>query len=256
MTRMPAAASLGSYFPDLADPQAQVDVSVVIPTILRPCLSRALESVFAQAGIGRLQVLIGVDKPGNPEILYKTLERRPAHVSALVLTLPYSTSARHGGPHSASDGGATRSILSFMANSRYVAYLDDDNTWLPGHLSGLLAAIPGKAWAFARRMLIDEETGRELAVDRWDSVGVNKGRFAQMGGMVDPNTLMIDKVAAAAMLGRWSETADGRVNELADRHFFAAIREAPHAEVAEVSVRYGIRRTNVLNNLIASGATF
>lgn len=251
---MPAALSLGSYFPDMADPQAQVDVSVVIPTILRPCLGKALDSVFAQAGVGRLQVLIGVDKPGNPEILHKMLERRPAHVSALVLTLPYSTSARHGGPHSASDGGATRSILSLMANSRYVAYLDDDNAWLPTHLAGLLAAIPGKAWAFSRRMLIEEETGRELAVDRWDSLGVNKGRFAQLGGMVDPNCLMVDKVALATVLGRWSETADGRVNELADRNFFAAIREQPHAEVAEVTVRYGIRRTNVLNHLIAGGA--
>src|SRR3954467_3926359 len=145
-----AGCSIGCYFPArhttyLVGPhapiakeipfssQAQTQVAVVIPTILRPCLETALQSVYAQEGVGRVQILIGVDRPGNPAALYRVLEDRPANVSALVLTLPYSTSVRHGGPHIATDGGALRVILSFMANSRYVAYLDDDNTWFPNH---------------------------------------------------------------------------------------------------------------------------
>ena len=169
-----SGCELGRYFPDAALPQAQSQVAVVIPTILRPCLETTLRSVYAQEGVGRVQIMIGIDRPGDPAALYRVLQARPANVSALVLTLPYSTSVRHGGPHLATDGGALRAILSFMANTRYVAYLDDDNTWFPNHLKSLLAAVEGKIWAFSRRILVDEETGRDLAVDRWDWSGLTR----------------------------------------------------------------------------------
>jgi hypothetical protein len=252
-----SGCELGRYFPDAALPQAQSQVAVVIPTILRPCLETALRSVYAQEGVGRVQIMIGVDRPGDPAALYRVLEARPANVSALVLTLPYSTSVRHGGPHLATDGGALRAILSFMANTRYVAYLDDDNSWFPNHLKSLLAAIKGKVWAFSRRILVDEETGRDLAVDRWDSVGPNKGRLAAIGGLVDPSCLLIEKIAAAAVLGRWSETADRRTpGDTADRHFFAAIRQADHGAVEEATVRYSLRRTDILHKVMAEGIEY
>src|SRR3954451_12648073 len=247
----------GAISPTLPPPQAQSQVAVVIPTILRPCLETALRSVYAQEGVDRVQIMIGVDRPDDPATLYRVLEARPANVSALVLTLPYSTSARHGGPHIATDGGALRAILSFMANTRYVAYLDDDNTWFPNHLKSLLAAIEGKVWAFSRRILVDEETGRDLAVDRWDSVGPNKGRLASTGGLVDPSCLLINKIAAAAVLGRWSETADRRTpGDTADRHFFAAIGRADHGAVEEATVRYSLRRTDILHKVMAEGIEY
>ena len=251
-----SGCELGRYFPDAAGPQAQSQVAVVMATILRPSLETALRSVYVQEGVGRIQILIGIDKPGDPTALYRVLEARPANVSALVLTLPYSTSVRHGGPHIAMDGSALRAILSFMANTRYVAYLDDDNTWLPNHLKNLLAAVEGKVWAFSRRILVDQETGRDLAVDRWDSVGANKGRLAATGGLVDPNCLLINKVAAASVLGRWSETPDGRPSDTADRHFFAAIRNADHGAVEEATVRYSIPRTHILHKIMAEGIEY
>jgi hypothetical protein len=256
MTQSASGQEIGRYFGDGQDPQMQVQVSVVIPTILRPCLEIALRSVFAQEGVGRIQILIGVDKPGDPQPLYRLLEKRPVNVSALVVALPYSTSVRHGGPHVATDGGGLRSILTFMANSRHVAYLDDDNSWEPNHLAGLLKAVQGKVWAFSHRLLIDEESGEPLAVDRWDSVGVGKGRFAAQGGLVDPNCLILDKVAAARVLGRWAETADGRPGVTADRHVFAALKDSAHGESPQATVRYGIRKTNVLHQLMARGIEF
>lgn len=79
---------LGRYFPDAALPQDQSQVAVVIPTILRPCLETALRSIYAQEGVGRVQIMIGVDRPDDPAALHRVLEARPANVSALVLTLP------------------------------------------------------------------------------------------------------------------------------------------------------------------------
>jgi len=58
-----------------------------------------------------------------------------------LLNLGYSTSVLNSGIHLASSGGALRSILTYCANSRYVAYLDDDNWWDETHQPSLLAAI-------------------------------------------------------------------------------------------------------------------
>lgn len=246
--------SIGQYYPDSAgDPQLPAQVAVVIPTILRPCIVAALESVYRQTFGGRIQLMIGVDKAAGPAAdLEAALARRPDHVSAIVLTLPFSTSVRHGGIHPATDGGSLRSILSFMANTRYVAYLDDDNSWEPDHLAAVMQAVQGKAWAYSLRMLIDETTGQELGVDRWDSVGPDAGRFAPDGGMVDPNCLLVDKVALARAFGRWSEGP----GVASDRSFFAGIKHTPHGRVDRATVRYGIRPTNVMHVFLRDNVTF
>jgi hypothetical protein len=241
---------LGWYFPDHEDAQVPSDAAVVIPTVLRPCLARALDSVFAQQGVGRIQVLVGVDVMAHPAAPLKAaLARRPPHVSAVVLQLPFSTSTRHGGVHPARDGGSLRTVMSFLANSRYVAFLDDDNTWEPDHLASLLEAVQDKCWAYSLRMLVDEETGAELGVDQWHSVGPDAGRFAEKGGLVDPNCLLLDKIRAGRPLGRWAEGPD----VISDRAVFDAIRHLSHGRVDRPTVRYGVRRGNVLYKLSAGG---
>jgi hypothetical protein len=253
MSSTPPPTSIGRYYPDATPAQTPADVAVVIPTILRPCIGVALDSIFRQTFQGRILLMIGVDKASDsPVDLDALLAPRPANVSAIVLTLPYSTSIRHGGVHPALDGGSLRSILTFMANTRHVAFLDDDNSWEPEHLAGVMQAVQGKAWAYAQRKLIDERNGEELCLDRWDSVGPNAGRFRAQGGMVDPNCLLIDKVICARALGRWSEGP----GDMSDRAFFAAIKEAPHGRVERATVRYGIRPTNVLHGFIRDGVEF
>jgi hypothetical protein len=243
----------GWYYPDAGDPQVPSDAAVVIPTVLRPVLGRALDSVYAQRDVGRIQVTIGIDKAQESgEQLEAALARRPANISAIVLRLPFSTSIRHGGVHPAKDGGSLRAILAFMANSRHVAFLDDDNTWEPDHLASLLGAVRDKYWAYALRMLVDEETDEELGVDRWDSVGVDQGRFKADGGHVDVNCLLIDKVRAGRPLGRWAEGPGVQ----SDRHFFRAIKDLPHGRVERPTVRYGIRAHNVLNKFIRENTDF
>ncbi|MFC3067658.1 glycosyltransferase family 2 protein [Phenylobacterium soli] len=244
---LPPPLSLGCYFPDDQPPQTPADIGVIMPTLLRPSIVRAVRCVFGQLGAGRIQLVIGADVNfQNTGELYAALAERPAHISAVVLTLPYSTSIRHGGVHRAVDGGALRSILSYVANSRAVAYLDDDNLWERDHLASLAQAMNGKAWAYSQRMLVDEETGRDVSVDRWDSVGLDKGRFAAEGGFVDTNCLLVDKLAAADAFGLWSEPGLNRASQRADRRFFRALRDLPHGVVDRPTVRYGIRPTNIL----------
>ena len=227
---------------------AKADVSIVIPTVVRDSIYSALASVFAQKNIGRIHVLIGVDvAEGNLEQLREFSLRAPKNISISILSLPYSTSVRHGGVHMAMDGGSLRAILSLMANSNYVAYLDDDNTWAENHLSKLVDKIQGKAWAFSHRFLIDEDTGENYGQDLWHSVGVDKGDFASQGGFVDTNCLMVDVVKTAPVVGRWASSGSLKPGFTADRFFFAGIRNSPYGEVTEATVFYKIRKTNILH---------
>ena len=97
-----------------------------------------------------------------------------------------------------------RTVLSYMANSRAVAYLDDDNWFHPDHLRTLLAALRGHDYSYSLRWFVDRDTAETLCVDRWESVGPDDGAFQdRFGGFIDPNCLMIDKLCCEAVLRWW-----------------------------------------------------
>ncbi|HIJ63693.1 MAG TPA: glycosyltransferase family 2 protein, partial [Rhodospirillaceae bacterium] len=187
---------LRSFAESDADLQTPADVAVVIPSLLRPTLGEALESVFEQTFAGRIQVLVGIDKPvGDILMIDELCRRRPANVTVQLFYPGYSTSVRHGGLHPARDGGVLRCLLSYLANSRLVAYLDDDNWWDPDHLRQMCRAMETASWAYAFRWFVHPGSRRPICVDNWESVGPDGGVFKRQGGWVDPNCLMIDKLA-------------------------------------------------------------
>ena len=127
-----------SFGDDSFSLQAPFDVTVVMPTVLRETLAPAIESVYAQQGGLRIQILLGVDAAEAPVDDFRPLfEAHPTNCVVQVLYPGYSTSVRHGGLHPARDGGALRSVLTYLANSRLVAYLDDDNWYGERHLAGM-----------------------------------------------------------------------------------------------------------------------
>lgn len=163
--------------------QEAFDLAVVMPTILRPSLMRAIRSIINQDFKGRVQALIGIDKRETPvEPLVAALaDLPPRHVISL-FDPGYSTSVRHGGLHPAGDGGVLRCVLTYLANARYVAYLDDDNWWAPDHLSRMRDAIEDKAWPFAFRCFTHPETQQPVAINNWESVGPVRGGFVEHFG--------------------------------------------------------------------------
>jgi hypothetical protein len=240
---------IGWRFPaEGRDAQAGADAAVVMVTILRPCIVKAVESVYRQEFRGTIQLMIAVDKAAGPiEPLLEILRERPKHVEALVLHPGYSTAERHGGLYSASDGGAARTVLSYMAKSRLLAYLDDDNEWLPGHLGSLARAIDGFDWAYSLRTFVDERDGRDLCVDMWDSTGPGRGiRKQQLGGFVDVNCLMLDKMRCPEVLPLWTAPLH-EWRATADRRVFLQLRERHSvAWTGLPTVRYSIRPTYFL----------
>ena len=210
--------------PDLQQPFA---AAVVIPTVLRPTLQRAVASVFAQELDAPIQVLVGIDRPlGSVQQLDYLQALCPPNRHLTVIDPGYSTSVRHGGVHPNRYGGSLRTALSFLANSRYVAYLDDDNWFAPNHIGDLLQAIQQHDWAFSKRWYVHPANNTPLCVDDWESVGPDAGVYADdSGGFVDTSTLMLDKINCAATLHSWSQgfypEGDGE-----DRILFDAMRQA------------------------------
>ena len=82
------------------DLQTPFEAAVVIPTVLRPGLARAVASVYAQdlPPRTRLQLLIGVDVAEGDRLLLDRLAAEcPDHIAFTVFDPGYSTSVRHGG---------------------------------------------------------------------------------------------------------------------------------------------------------------
>lgn len=209
-------------------PPALCDVAVIMPTVLRPSLLKAVQSVYAQDLDGTIHLLIGIDAAlGGRGVLDALAADRPENVFVTVLDPGYSTSVRHGGLWPARDGGALRTVLSYLAHSRLIAYLDDDNWWAPDHLSALRTAVRGKAWAFSRRWFTDTDGEAVLCEDDWESVGPGGGVFLKkFGGWADPNTLMIDKLACEPVLRGWCYPLPRDAKAMsADRRIFHALKE-------------------------------
>jgi tetratricopeptide (TPR) repeat protein len=206
--------------------QVPADVAVVITSVLRPSLLEAVRSVFRQRLSGRIHLLIGIDiAEGERSMLDQIRAECPPHVSLTILDLGYSTAQRHGGIETNAFGGAIPNILSLMANSRYIAYLDDDDWWASDHLASMMQAIAGKQWAFAYRWMVHPETLWPICRDEWDAVGPGRGiNNDRYGGFVAPSGLMLDKQACHSVLRLWNHALfqDGGGN---DRRIFAALNK-------------------------------
>lgn len=227
--------------------QEPFDVAVVMTTLLRPTLKDALLSVFRQNFPGRVQTVLGVDvAKGGRAGLDEALAHRPPNHAVTFMDLGYSTSTRHGGLHLDDCGGALRTMLSYMANSRYLAYLDDDNWMHERHLSSLRAVVGGHHWAFSLRWYVDEATRRPLCIDQWESIGPGRGVQAEpFGGWVDPNCMMIDKVLCEPVLRHWSlplMMPTGGVPS--DRSVFDQLRRRPWICTGMATSFYTMQRTD------------
>ena len=239
---------VSTFHEDLTSVQRPFDAAVVMPTVLRPTLREAVLSVFRQSFRGRLQILIGIDRSkGDAAVLEDILTQRPPRHAVTLLDPGYSVSVRNGGVHLDGLGGTMRTILSYMANSRYVAYLDDDNWFAERHIESLLAAIRGHDWAFSLRWFVDEATRQPVGIDTFESIGPGKGVYnVGLGGWVDPNCLMIDKLNCEPVLRCWSTQFPFRgKNWSSDRTVFDALRHRRWICTRKPTVFYAMHESDL-----------
>lgn len=234
------------------DIQTSFDVAVIMPTVVRPEILQAVQSIYDQSGVDRIQILIGVDKPlGEMDALLELLSHSPEHVTSCFFYPGYSTSVRNGGLYLAQDGGVLRTTLTHLANAKYVAYLDDDNWWGNTHLSDLLLAVDGHDWAYSLRWFVHPETRKKICVDEWESVGPGKGVFVQkFGGFVDTNCLLLNKLICWPCVALWNLPLNGDPSGMStDRTVFNYLsRHSKPGETRHPSVFYAIHPKDSRHN--------
>jgi len=215
-------------------------------TVVRPTLAQAIRSVYAQQFPGRIQILVGIDRwEGERAALEAVLAECPSHMAVTQIDLGYSTSQRHGGLYPSHYGGALKTLLSYAANSRYVAYLDDDNWYAPDHAATMLRAVHGKSWAFALRNFIERRSSEFLCHDSWESVGPGGGIYAKVqGGFVDTNCYVIDTQKCCDVFPEWAMTrfAGGTGG---DRQVLQRLLDRPWGSNGAYTVNYRQDLTNL-----------
>lgn len=215
------------------------DIAVLVTTICRPNLKRAIRSIFNQDFSGTVQILVGIDidPHNNSADFYAELSQEcPSNMAITWLDLGYSTSKRHGGVHDCFYGGSIRTSLSFLANAEVVVYLDDDDWLHQDHLYNILSVIQDKVWAFSPSIYADSDLSIGLYTDEIESVGIGKGVYNdRFGGFVRPSGLAINKMRALHLLHLWSMSAfSGGDGE--DRLIFGNLKELPYGFSAEPTV--------------------
>ncbi|MDO5638461.1 MAG: hypothetical protein Q4G28_01160 [Neisseria sp.] len=215
------------------------DLAIVVTTVCRKSLLRAVKSIFEQDFQGRIQILVGVDKDlsGNEQKLRKQLQRQcPPNRSLFWLSPGYSTSKRHGGVHQCSYGGSLRTVLSFLADSPLVMYLDDDDWLAPEHCRLAVQSLQGRAWAFSYCIYADGNKSQGLCVDMLESVGPGKGIYAEnFGGFVRPSGLLLDKTKVSHILHLWANSPN-ESGDAEDRLIFEQLKQEPFGFTEKATV--------------------
>jgi glycosyltransferase involved in cell wall biosynthesis len=114
-------------------------VTIVLPTLhhRHPQLQEALASIAAQT----FQDFVVFVMPDGPDPELAEVLRGDAlwdRIAIIPLGRPWHI---YGAPQ--------RLIAGYLARTEFMAYLDDDNLWLPRHLELLLTAVDGHDFAFA-----------------------------------------------------------------------------------------------------------
>ena len=180
----------------------QVLVSAVIPTTGRPSLSDAVRSVLAQS-IKSVEAVVVYDGPR----------------AELTIELPSTPRVRVVATGTRQGVAAARSAGVQAARGRYVALLDDDDTWLPNKLAVQLemAAEPPPGLdhvVLASRVAVVDLDGRpQMIVPRRlieprQSVAdyLFKRRRIRWGdAVIHPSTLVVERRLAASI--PWNDLA-------------------------------------------------
>lgn len=178
--RRPDAAST----PDPASgPPVPGTVSVVLPTLGRPTLERAVDSVRRQ-GVP-VEILV-VNDSGAPL-------GRDLGADVRVIDTPGRTGA-----------AAARNAALDALTGDYFAFLDDDDVWVPGHLRRALAALDANRSTlyFCRGLVLDGTGARVVPVVPLEGRSITEFRYEFENWRTRNRRVLTTTVVARAELAR------------------------------------------------------
>jgi len=164
--------------------EGRFPVSVITATTGNPKLRRAIESVQAQT-YPRVEHVIVIDGPSGAESVRRMLPSDPSH-EIQVIPLPFNTGA------DGYNGHRIYAACIYLANGRYISFLDEDNWFEPHHVKSLMRLIESKGleWAYCLRNIVDAD-GRFITQDNCESLGAWPIWNAPTAHLVDMNCYLI-----------------------------------------------------------------
>jgi len=202
------------------------DVSVIIPSYNTGAyIGQAIESVLAQTDVPREIFVIDGSCDKTTEIIEGYVRRTKGQVILI----------RHLGCHIS----RARNMGIERATSKYIAFLDADDIWLPGKISRQLEAFrhfPGAAGIFCRsfnfKNNLDDLGRKELQHEQKhliDDPGIERIMLRQI---IAPSATMISRSALGKIRFDERTNYDGR-DHGEDTVFFVDIRMAEHLRLID-----------------------
>lgn len=193
----------------------EATIACIIPTFKRPQgLLKAIESILAQERQDFVIIVVD-DGAGLPQL--------PADPRIFAVSLSRNSAVL----------GLVRNVGIRLSRSEYVAFLDDDNVWMPRHLAAAIDSLERGAdlvYTAVRRRRAD---GSELDVL---SKPFDRKRFSDETSWVDANSIVLRR-AFCPPFSRLPRTRATLPKE--DWEFvWRASRRAHVAHVPEVTVEY------------------
>lgn len=161
-------------------------VTIITPTTGADYLAKNLESVKNQT-YDNVKHLVVVD---GPQFVAKVTSSLFFSPGATVLTLPENTG------HSQYNGHRIYGGLSFLCNSDYVMFLDEDNWIDPNHVESLINVAENNDWAFSLRKIVDKDDNF-ICNDDCENLGLwptcisDKELFVDVGAYFLPTPLAV-----------------------------------------------------------------
>ena len=174
-------------------------VTVVTATTGHRDLLRCLKSVQAQS-YRQVEHLVVVDGPEHQEKVAAVLAQLPAGSKPpQVIQLPQATGKNGWCGH------RIYAAASFLANSEFVAFLDEDNWYDADHVESLVSALrtANARWAFSLRKIVDKD-GAFIANDLCESLGNLHGVFSNPeAALVDTSCYLLTLELAVGFASVW-----------------------------------------------------
>src|SRR5450432_3009154 len=142
----------------------QGTVTVVTAAVGHRNLSKCIASVQYQThpGVEHWIIVDGPERESNVHNRIPSALKKPP----TILTIPQATGKDNWNGH------RIYAAASFLINSEFIAFLDEDNWYDPDHIASLADSMNSTkaSWAFSLRKIVDAD-GNVVALDNCESLG-------------------------------------------------------------------------------------
>lgn len=186
--------------------------TIVIAATGNPVLAQAVDSALSQDYPG-CQVWVVIDGPEFEQPVRAITDSRACD-RLRVWQLPENTGANGFYGH------RIYAASSFLINTDYVCYLDQDNWMDPNHVTSLVASIEANGWQWAHSLRkIHDKAGTYLCTDDCESLGKWPIFLSQDQYLVDTSCYCIKRDVITNIGGAWHWGWGG------DRRFLSVITQ-------------------------------